>query len=237
MSSHGGNKAIIAELSANLGIAVTKFIAWAFSGSSSMLAEGVHSLADSGNQLLLLLGGRKAKKAADADHPFGHGREHRLHILGQHVVAALQRGPGARRLQQGDRRARAQAFGEHAVLARGGGQALHIIGQRGRHVQRAQRLLGGGQLGRGHRRRQRLEQRAAVFAEQQRAFGGRQHAQRLPDRGAAHAELPGERGLDRQPLAGGQLPGDDQLPKLVGDLLVRPAYAADGHPGHGRDCP
>ncbi|GAB2454295.1 cation diffusion facilitator family transporter [Conyzicola lurida] len=75
MSASGGNRAIIAALLANLGIAVTKFIAFAFSGSSSMLAEGVHSLADTGNQGLLLLGGRKAKKKANADHPFGFGRE------------------------------------------------------------------------------------------------------------------------------------------------------------------
>lgn len=75
MSASGGNKAIVAAFSANLGIAITKFIAWAFSGSSSMLAEGVHSLADSGNQLLLLFGGRQAKKKADKSHPFGYGRE------------------------------------------------------------------------------------------------------------------------------------------------------------------
>lgn len=75
MSASGGKSAIIAALLANLGIAATKLIAWALSGATSMLAEGVHSLADSGNQLLLLLGGRRAKKIADTKHPFGYGRE------------------------------------------------------------------------------------------------------------------------------------------------------------------
>ncbi|MHB1172839.1 MAG: cation diffusion facilitator family transporter [Lacisediminihabitans sp.] len=75
MSTSGGNRAIIAALLANLGIAITKFVAWAFSGSSSMLAEGVHSLADTGNQLLLLRGGTASRKAATPQHPFGHGRE------------------------------------------------------------------------------------------------------------------------------------------------------------------
>lgn len=75
MSAEGGTRAIVAALLANLGIAVTKFVAYLVSGSSSMLAESVHSLADSGNQVLLLVGGRRAARAATPQHPFGYGRE------------------------------------------------------------------------------------------------------------------------------------------------------------------
>lgn len=75
MASEGGTKAVVAALLANTGIALTKFLAFALTQSSSMLAEAIHSVADSGNQLLLLLGGRKARKGATAEHPFGYGRE------------------------------------------------------------------------------------------------------------------------------------------------------------------
>lgn len=75
MSASGGGKAILAAFLANLGIALAKFVAWALSGSASMLAEAIHSVADSGNQLLLMVGGRKAKRGADRAHPFGYGRE------------------------------------------------------------------------------------------------------------------------------------------------------------------
>lgn len=75
MSTSGGSRAIIAALSANLGIAVAKFVGFLLSGSSSMLAESVHSVADSGNQVLLLIGGKRARRAPTAEHPFGFGRE------------------------------------------------------------------------------------------------------------------------------------------------------------------
>ncbi len=75
MSSGGGTKAIVAALVANLGIATTKFVAFLLTRSSSMLAESVHSLADSGNQALLLVGGKRAQREATPEHPFGFGRE------------------------------------------------------------------------------------------------------------------------------------------------------------------
>jgi cation diffusion facilitator family transporter len=74
VSAGGGAKAVVAALLANLGIALAKFVAFVLTRSSSMLAESIHSVADSGNQVLLLLGQHQAKKPADSDHPFGHGR-------------------------------------------------------------------------------------------------------------------------------------------------------------------
>jgi cation diffusion facilitator family transporter len=75
MAADGGTRAVIAALLANTGIALTKFIAFALTGVSSMLAEAIHSVADAGNQGLLLLGGRQSRKEATAEHPFGYGRE------------------------------------------------------------------------------------------------------------------------------------------------------------------
>jgi len=75
MSAEGGTRAILAALGANLGIAVAKFVGFLITGSSSMLAEAAHSVADSGNQALLLIGGRRARRAATAEHPFGYGRD------------------------------------------------------------------------------------------------------------------------------------------------------------------
>jgi cation diffusion facilitator family transporter len=71
----GGTRAILAAMVANAGIAVAKFVAYLVTGSASMLAESVHSVADTSNQGLLLLGGRQARRIADDEHQFGYGRE------------------------------------------------------------------------------------------------------------------------------------------------------------------
>ncbi|MDQ0379293.1 cation diffusion facilitator family transporter [Amycolatopsis thermophila] len=75
MSASGGTKAILAALGANAGIAVAKFAGFLVTGSSSMLAESVHSLADTSNQGLLLLGQKQSRRHANREHPFGFGRE------------------------------------------------------------------------------------------------------------------------------------------------------------------
>ncbi len=75
MAASGGTKAVLAALFANAGIAVAKFVGFLVTRSSSMLAESVHSLADSTNQALLLFGGRRAKRPATPEHPFGYARE------------------------------------------------------------------------------------------------------------------------------------------------------------------
>ena len=86
MAAGGGTRAIVAALFANAGIAIAKFIGYLITGSSSMLAESVHSVADTSNQALLLLGGRTARRAATPEHPFGYGRDRYFYSF---VVALL----------------------------------------------------------------------------------------------------------------------------------------------------
>ena len=80
---------MIAAFIANAGIAVTKFIAFALTGSTSMLSEAIHSVADSGNQLLLLLGGRRARRDADEQHQFGYGRVRYVYAFVVSIVLFL----------------------------------------------------------------------------------------------------------------------------------------------------
>ncbi|MCP4304881.1 MAG: cation diffusion facilitator family transporter [bacterium] len=75
MATGESTRVVVAAFFANLGIAIAKFIGFVFTGSSSMLAEGIHSTADTGNQALLLLGGRLAKRDADEEFQFGYARE------------------------------------------------------------------------------------------------------------------------------------------------------------------
>ncbi len=75
MSTNASTKVIIAALIGNTAISITKFFAAFTTGSSAMLSEGIHSLVDTGNQILLLYGMKQAKKPADDEFPFGHGKE------------------------------------------------------------------------------------------------------------------------------------------------------------------
>lgn len=73
MSAHSSKKSLYAALAANTGIAIAKFLGAAYTGSSAMVSEGIHSLVDTGNQLLLLHGMKVSDKPADAEHQFGYG--------------------------------------------------------------------------------------------------------------------------------------------------------------------
>ena len=73
--TEGSRKAIFAAFLANLGIAIAKFVGFLITSSAGLLAEAIHSLADTGNQGLLMLGGKRAERKPDAEHPFGYGRE------------------------------------------------------------------------------------------------------------------------------------------------------------------
>jgi cation diffusion facilitator family transporter len=86
VSGSGGTRAVVAALGANLGIAATKFVAFALTGSSSMLAEAIHSVADSANQVLLLIGGKRSSREATPTHPFGYGRERYVYAFVVSVV-------------------------------------------------------------------------------------------------------------------------------------------------------
>jgi cation diffusion facilitator family transporter len=86
MSHDGGTKAVVAALLANTGIAITKFIAFLLTGFSAMLAESIHSAADSANQLILLVGGKRSTRDATDEHPFGYGRERYIYAF---IVAVV----------------------------------------------------------------------------------------------------------------------------------------------------
>ena len=86
MAADGGTKAVVAALLANTGIAITKFVAFLLTGISSMLAEAIHSVADAGNQGLLLLGGKRSQRGATEEHPFGYGRERYIYAFVVSIV-------------------------------------------------------------------------------------------------------------------------------------------------------
>jgi cation diffusion facilitator family transporter len=115
VSASGGTNAIVAALGANLGIAVIKFVAFAITGSASMLAEGVHSVVDSGNQGLLLRGGQKARRQATPSHPFGYGRDR--YVYGFLVALLLFTAGGLFALYEGVEKIRHPHHLESVIVA------------------------------------------------------------------------------------------------------------------------
>ncbi|MCU0277613.1 MAG: cation diffusion facilitator family transporter, partial [Candidatus Nanopelagicales bacterium] len=89
MSTEGGTKAVLAALIANMGIAISKFVAFILTGSSSMLSEAIHSVADSANQVLLLVGGKRSRRAADPTHQFGYSRVRYVYAFVVSIVLFL----------------------------------------------------------------------------------------------------------------------------------------------------
>ena len=182
-SRGAGLRAVLAALGANLGIAVVKLVAFAITGSASMLAESVHSLADSGNQALLLLGRSRAQREQTEEHPFGFGRERYFYAF---VVAVVLFTVGA-------------VFSVY--------EGIHKIIKPGAH-----QLAGGGVRGAGHRdgpgellaaHRGAREQRGARAEQLDRVHPPGQGAgtARHPAGGHGRADRPGVRdgrgGADR----------------------------------------
>ena len=156
---------MVAALLANTGIAITKFVAFLLTGASSMLAEAIHSVADSGNQGLLLLGGRQAKKDATPEHPFGYGRER--YIYSFLVAIVLFSVGGLFALYEAYHK-----FHDHLALARAGqpdaaeialvqkARRLGLDGDRGAEMaQMRDRLLLGARQARVHDRHAGSDQR------------------------------------------------------------------------------
>jgi cation diffusion facilitator family transporter len=117
LSASGGSRAVLAALAANLSIAAIKFVAFLVTGATSMLAEAVHSLADSGNQGLLLLGGKRSRRVATPEHPFGFGRDR--YVYGFLVALVLFSVGGLFALYEGIQKIRHPHHLDSAVVAIG----------------------------------------------------------------------------------------------------------------------
>jgi cation diffusion facilitator family transporter len=115
LSTSGGSRAVVAALGANLGIAAIKFAAFGVTGSASMLAEGVHSVVDSGNQGLLLVGAASSRRRATPEHPFGYGRDR--YVYGFLVALMLFSAGGLFALYEGVQKIRRPHHLDSAVVA------------------------------------------------------------------------------------------------------------------------